>query len=471
MKPFTRSWCLPFLLVVVPACGDQAPGPRPNVVLISLDTLRADHLSAYGYSRETSPHIDALAAEGILFERVTSQSPKTAPSHMTILTGLFPESHGVRNLDEEDNRRLSPNIPTLASLLKEAGYRTAALTASGHVVAQLGFDQGFDSFVSSGMPGMPGGAYNIFKRARELLGELADSKPFFLFVHTYQTHDPYTPPAEFRKLWIDPEYSGNIIADRERLLEVSGTDWPQLHEAYWERVDSDSEADIDYLKDLYDAGIRYTDAVVGEFLKELELLGLADNTLVILLSDHGEEFQEHGRFMHETVYEEVLRVPLVMRLPASMGRDDLRGTRISRDAGLVDVLPTTLDLLSIPIPSHIQGRSLLEESNAEGDAVVSHWPRARLYSVRKGSWKLVREEGQSDRTELYNLASDPGERHDLAAEEPERCEELLAELRRFQEEKGAMRARFEQGGSVEISNEKRNDLKALGYLNDDDEDE
>lgn len=221
----------------VMASGDE-PDERPwNVVLISVDTLRPDHLGAYGYERKTSPVIDELAKRGALFEQAYSQAPKTAPSHMSILTGLYPDAHGVKNFDEGENLRLSDRIPTLATLLEEEGYRTAAFTSGGHVRPDLGFDQGFEEY------GTTGGVKGIFRGAEKKAKEFAGD-PFFLFIHTYEVHDPYVPPEGFRGRWTDASYDGGVIASRDELLEASGAVWADQHRTFWDRVDAESESTL-----------------------------------------------------------------------------------------------------------------------------------------------------------------------------------------------------------------------------------
>jgi len=185
------------LLATGLSCHKPVEPPRPNLVLVSIDTLRADHLTAYGYERSTSPEISRLARQGILFERAFSQSPKTATSHMSLFTGLYPPAHRVANWGERRVRRLSDDVPTLATLLVRAGYRTEAYTNGGNVSARLGFGQGFDSYQEDR------GAESVFDSAQRALDRFVQEAdggaraPFFLFLHTFQVHDPYVPPAEF----------------------------------------------------------------------------------------------------------------------------------------------------------------------------------------------------------------------------------------------------------------------------------
>jgi arylsulfatase A-like enzyme len=441
---------------------------RYNVVIVSIDTLRADHLASYGYARDTAPNIRArIAEEGVVFERAYSQSPKTGPAHMTMLTGLLPDAHGVKNMaDDAENRKLSPGIQTLATMLRNEGYRTGAFTAKGHVVEELGFDQGFDVFRGGG------GVHGIFQNGMSFVEEVAGQR-FFLFVHTYEVHDPYTPPRAYRELWADPDYAGAIISDSKELTEAAGKEWPRRHEVFWSKVDRESPADVQHLRDLYDGSIRLVDTWVGALLDTLEEHGELDRTLFVVLSDHGEEFLEHGEFLHETNYQELLHVPLIVRPP--VGRDaGLRGERVASVVRLVDVVPTVLDVLDVD-PGHDPMRIGTPALRLVGPAargggepsVVSTWPRDGQFSYRKGDWKLIWLEAGEEREEtfeLYDLAADPAEQADLAAAEPDRVAELHAELGKILAGCRAYLASVEAGEEIELDAETRADLQAIGYI-------
>ncbi len=440
-------------------CGEvrSADGP-PNVVLVSFDTTRADHLSCYGYGRETSPTIDRLAAQGVLFENAVSHSPKTAPSHMSILTGLLPDAHGVRNLADEGNHALRDGVPTLATILRDAGYRTAAFTAGGHVAAELGFDRGFETFETGG------GVEGIFERGAEAAEDFSGD-PFFLFLHTYEVHDPYVPPQRYREMFADPAYDGRIIGSRDELKEASGSEWKKQHEVFWDHVDPSSERDVEHLKALYDAGIRYADDVLGDFLEELDELGELERTWVVFLSDHGEEFHEHGGFLHETLYQEVLRVPLIVRPPATLDVD-WAGREIAQPVALIDVLPTVLELLGLPATPGAQGRSLatlIARGEGGASSVLSHWPRQGRYAFQREGWKLHWDETK-DAYELYELAQDPGETRDLVGDQGALRDDLAGQLRSLRAWSRDVAAQGPRGEALPLTPEKRDELQALGYL-------
>jgi arylsulfatase A-like enzyme len=464
------------LLVTAVACGD--PGQldpeeadhdqpdQPNLLLISLDTLRADHLSCYGYERPTSPMIDALASRGVRFEWARSHSPKTGPSHMSLMTGLLPDAHGVPNLDQQDNRRLASGVPTLASLLSDAGWRTAAIHGGGHISRELGFDVGFERF--DGPRGVEGGV----GKALSLMEEWAD-EPFFLFLHTYEIHDPYVPPSPYRERFLDPDYEGGVTYTREELKSVAGKGWDQQHRLFWQQVDLQSLADRDRLIDLYDAGIAFADAQVGRLLQGLAALGLAEDTLVVLVSDHGEEFLEHGGYLHNAMYEELLHVPLVIRVPPrrapSVPRAALSGGKVAAPVQLVDVLPTLLELLDVSAPGHLQGRSLLPLMRGEAlpePPGFAAWPRARAWALTSEGDKLIRREPPEGGVthELFDLAGDPGEKQDHAADDPARVEELATRLMTLRDACRGYLSASESGGEVVLDEETRRSLEALGYL-------
>lgn len=440
------------------------PAKPPNVLLVSIDTLRADHLSCYGYERQTSPTIDALAADGMLFEQAYSHSPKTAISHMSLLTSLVPEAHGVRQWEATGAVRLSDDIPTLATLLRQQGYATAGVTGGGHVRGELGFDQGMDSYVVSA-PVEKG-----FARAAQWIESVVsaeDPPPFFLFLHTYQVHDPYIPGDPYRGLYTDPDYSGKIVPSFAELKKLATGGWEQRHAAYWARVDRSDPADVQHLRDLYDGGIRRVDDRLGRLLERLDAIGVRDDTLIVVLSDHGEEFLEHGEFLHEQIYQELLRVPLILVPPA--GADArLRGRREQRVVRLIDVAPTILSVLGFPVPDHFQGVSLLPPPEGEATPaveVMSSWHAGGWQALRVGDWKLVRKTRPTGVTqELYDLAQDPGERKDRALDDAAVVHSMADRLDTTTAAAESFQKSVSRGTGVAPDEATLERLRALGYL-------
>lgn len=452
---YWRLVIAPLLIFPFASCGSD---DRYNVIVISLDTLRPDHLTLYGYERDTSPVIAEFASRGVVFEQAFSQSPKTASSHMTILTGLYPSVHGIENLSEK-NRRLSEEIPTIAGLLSQAGYRTEAMVGGGNVAGGLGFDRGFDTYAE------PTDSQDPIQGAAPVLTRLArESSPFFLFVHTYQVHDPYVPDPAFADLYVDPSYEGEIISSQDELIEVSGgREYWQQYNAYWSRVDPTSSADAQHLRDLYDAEIRYTDVLMAEFFQLLDDLELFDNTIVILLSDHGEEFFEHGSALHNTLYQEVLRVPLVFRLPDSLGVAS--GQRLQNLARLVDIKPTILDAVGIAQPGHLQGDSLLplmRGVQSEPQAVFSERIQGeKRFALQVDNWKYIRHPRGE---ELYDLNNDPGELTNIAADNETILRQLRSRAGRLVRLNESLAQKLQPGEAFQLEDQTRKQLEALGYI-------
>ena len=355
-------------------------GPRPlNVLLISLDTLRADRLGCYGYGRPTSPAIDyRLAAQGALFERAYAQYPQTVGSHMTLFTGRYPCAHGLPG-PRAAPRSLSGDVHTLAELLRAAGYRTGAVTEDGFMTATLGFARGFGSFTEFTRvsdQGMPTGmvAETFEDGAHWIMRE--SERPWFLFLHTYQVHAPYDPPAKHL----------------ERVFKEAGPAAPS---------------------DLYDGEISYTDETLANLLTFLNGADLAEKTLVILISDHGEHFGEHGFWGHgNTLYDTLLHVPLILRGPGIPP-----GRRVGDVVGLIDVLPTVLDILGLPPYTPAQGRSLVP-------LWQGHTLPARMLYAEEHQWFLIVAGFTSpykwlfstDGTmvQAFDLGRDPDEDHNIA---------------------------------------------------------
>jgi arylsulfatase A-like enzyme len=438
---------------------------RPNVILISLDTLRADHLGCYGYHRATSPNIDKFAESAILFEYAIAPSPWTLPSHASLFTGLHPSVHQAGMYVRDDTNRPYWDYPllqeeaTFPELARQHGYLTAAYTEGGYVQAILGFSQGFDLY-SDGtrVPTASGFVEETFGNALEWLKKYGNL-PFLLFVHTYEIHAPYDPPRRFVEMF-SKGYAG------------TGGLW-----AYEAR----SQADRIHCEDRYDGDIAYTDEVLARLFAELEKLGLLRDTAIVLFSDHGEEFWEHGRCGHRnTVYEEVIHVPLIIRLA---GTHPPTG-RVTRQVSLTDVYATVLELLGIDQDVPLDGMSLLPligsskgGNTYERDIIVSEFTREdeAEESGRSRKWRLnsVRTEGekyiQSSKTEteeLYDLGADPGEQTNLAPGNQPRLEHYRGLLSSFLKTVRAGHAPPDPNrpkGQL-LTEEDRRRLKALGYL-------
>jgi len=375
----------------------SAAPPRP-VVVVLVDTLRADHLGLYGYERDTSPHLDRWAEEAVVFERCVAQSSWTKPATASILTGLNPSEHGV----QREASRLDAELETLAEPFQAAGWRTGAFVTNGFIGrADAGFEQGFDEFVAYDAP-----EPRLYVRAEHVLADalawvegVADA-PFFLFVHLLDPHEPYDPPAPFdERFAAAPEGAAN-----EHARSI----------------------------DRYDGEIAYVDRELGRFFDGLRALGRYEETLIAFLSDHGEEFGEHGRRGHSAhLHDEVLAVPLVIRFPA--GRADLpRGTRHAGLVRQIDLFPTLLAAAGLT-PPEVAGVNLLERlavEPREGLLALSEVDLAGAYqkAVVARDAKYIREFVPRSRELFFDLGSDPAERVNAIAASPARAEALRSAL-------------------------------------------
>ncbi len=411
--------------------GDSSAEPerrRPHVLLISLDTLRADRLGAYGYARPTSPWLDHLADESVLFTDAVAPSSKTATSHMSMFTGLHPGSHGVRNTYSEAGLAVSPDRTTLPERFHEAGYLTAGFTGGGMMSGELGFARGFDHYDDSGA-----GADRVFARAKawmtQALAEAVDDEtPLFLLLHTYEVHDPYTPPADVASRFVDPNYAGGIDATRVEYPEDASETWKtdpafyaSVQERFWGGFDGSEAADMQHISNLYDAGIAYTDQLLAEFAAWLYTTEIAEDLLIVVTSDHGEAFGEHGQLSHQSVHRQVLHVPLIVRLPSSDPRRAQRaGARVDRTVLGVDLTPSLIELAGLePIPG-VQGTSWVPALLGELDRWPLAWsevgtPANESAALRWNSYKLIADRRRIDPPLFYDLEFDPAEKFDAVS--------------------------------------------------------
>ena len=329
--------------------------PASNIVVISMDTLRADHLKLYGYGRNTTPNIDSWLQDhgGVVFEDVVASASWTLPSHVSIFTGIEAIRHGVNQ-----NKPMPEAMTSMAEILKSQGYTTAAVTGGGFVHAAFGFDQGFDEYQSfSSRMGFDNEIEITTERSLAKLDRLKERR-FFLFLHTYEIHNPFRP----REVFLDqiPGRSPDVSVDVVKVPSVAEDGFLTHRELglvnKGRPTDERPDDLMDLARDLYDAGIAHTDTFIGRFLHRLEELGLADDTIVVLTSDHGELFGEHGEVNHYTVYDENVLVPLMMAGPGF--EDGLR--RIALQVRSVDIMPTLLDWVGLHPPEGLDGQSLLD---------------------------------------------------------------------------------------------------------------
>jgi arylsulfatase A-like enzyme len=460
-----RAPVLPALAAAIAlgGCSPREAAPPPNLLLLSVDTTRRDHLPFYGYGRDTAPRWSELARDGVVFDQAVAVNTNTAPSHGSMLTGLYPAQHGV----EDNGGTLDDGVALLPELLRARGYASAAFVSAGTLDRKVGLARGFDLYRETWDEGeIRAPAERTVKAAREWLAEPGrGERPFFLFVHLYDPHYPYVEYAETELEWLGadapPAPSGPEIFRIVRALRRDGF--------------ADSSL-VDRLTARYDAEIRHADHHSGRLLDDLDGLGLAGRTVVVLLSDHGETLFErqwicdHGG----RVYDEQVRIPLVVRFPGRRAA----GRRIDAPVSHVDLAPTLLELAGAPVPAGLAGRSLLPlvagergdparplfaTARAEGQRVPELAARLRpglVLSVRAGGWKLVRYPSRTAIWRLYDLARDPGERIDRVAEAPGDARRLRRMLTEWQVATGSDDGTARRSEDPEMLES----LRALGYL-------
>jgi arylsulfatase A-like enzyme len=426
----------------------MAPELRSNVILISIDTLRADHVGAYGYPLPTTPHIDAIAEDSLRLATCVAQAPSTLPSHASILTSLLPEHHGA---SVSRQSRLADDAIPLAEVLAGQGYRTASFNGGIQMHAAYGLDRGFEVYESAkphdaGAQALTGEEDRLrhgVARAISWLGEA--ERPFFLFLHSYEIHQPYTPDDELLKV-LEPRYAGTLPDDiSAELLERINEDGRPL-----------PPEDLAHIVHAYDAEIRSADEAIGRLVAYLQEQSLYDDTLIVVTSDHGEEFGEHGRVgLHaHSLYDELLLVPLIIKFPKSrfagvVGRSQVRG---------IDVAPTVLAALGVRAPESYTGRDLvagLHETASPALSMHDAPGEVPLWALRTAEWKLTRRGPEM----LFDLRVDPEERRNAAKQHPAHADTM----RRMGEQLLNERKR-PRDVSVTLSSETREQLRELGYL-------
>jgi arylsulfatase A-like enzyme len=399
-------------------CGGK-PGAL-NVIIIAVDTLRPDHLGCYGYSRDTSPNIDRLAAQGVLCERCTSPAPWTLPSFSTVFTSLYPTQHGAETV----HSTLRESVPTLAGILRDHGYATGGVINAPALKPAYGVNRGFDHYHMTPDEGRV--ADGTTADALKWLDAIGD-EPFFAFVHYFDPHLGYSPPKPYDKRFT-ADYDGLIgySFNLEGFSRVRDTMFVQMQRL--------TQGDWDRIIGLYDGEIAFTDTAIADLLRGLEERDLRDNTLIVFLSDHGEEFFEHGGFEHgHTLYEELIHVPLFFCLPGRLPE----GARLSRPVRLLDVAPTILDFLDIEAPPGFEGasiRPLLEGGGPPHDPGDNLLPPGVAFAealmhgreqkcVMTYPWKLVYEMGTEAQV-LFNLEEDPQEMRSVIESHSDRADDL-----------------------------------------------
>lgn len=429
----------------------RRPGPgkrRPNVVLIIIEAMAPAHCSLYGYERDTTPFLRELAAECVVFEEAYATSSWTRPSVASIFTGLYPSQHAALEIKD----RLSPELLTLAEVLKANGYTTAAF-CTNNVIAdrQFNYWQGFETFV-----------WVHLTRFEALLPPLSEwlvgrpQEPFFLYMHVFDPHLPYEAPGGFRDMYAEGHASPLAALDDLNPVQVA-------------KVQALTPDDVEYVKARYDAELAYTDHGMSRVVKLFQDHGLWDNSFVVLTADHGEGSYQRGTWGHtQVLYPEQIHVPLMIKLPGGAHR----GTRIYGLASGIDLLPTTLRAVGLAVPGGVQGIDLLDNLAAGrtgrryyyGEFLCRHEDEAD----RPSSWAFLddayhymvyQREGSEPKELLFDRRADPMAEHDLSAERPEVVRQYSEQMGRIQQNLAPVVAR-EQASPDE---ETMQSLRDLGY--------
>ena len=442
-------------------CGWLGPArskPALSVLLIVVDSLRADHLGAYGYLRATSPRIDALAGGGVLFTNAFSQAPWTKPSVASLFTSTYMSVHSVVYSKQEINGEertdvLNPKFLTLPEALKTGGFATAGFGMKIHLQPRFGFDQGFDAYDMHARR-----ADKINRRTLDWLRQ-KDPDKFFIYLHYNDPHYPYLPRPGYARF-------GATTAR----VQIDGV----TKKAFREGRLTLSREDVSQLVDLYDGEVLYTDEQIGRLLDAVAKMGY-ENVLTILTADHGEEFLDHGSITHgQSLYNELVHVPLIMGGSAfSREGSSMRKGRIADTVQLIDVMPTLLAMAGLPEPPGMQGRSLT--SYLSGPAEPAGQPVA-MFSERRaptdtgfwhtifdGRWKLIHDP-TAGRTMLFDIAADPGETVSLEESNPDVAAGLTRLLAAWAEANRKLHDSIRPEDTAPLDPETEQRLRSLGYV-------
>ncbi len=444
---------------------EEAKRGRYNIMLVSFDCLRYDHVGCNGYELNTTPNIDQLAEKGTNFMRAYSQSSWTAPSHMTIMTSLYPAAHEV-NVHPKP-APLHPIINTVAAILQAAGYRTGGFISGTYVKSVLGFARGFDRYDEN---------FNVERSSDEVNKQVISwfegnnenpRRPFFLFVHYFDPHEPYDPPPPYDSMF-NPVHNNEPGKNSRDILK------------YFKMKRPGEGVNREMLKNLiglYDGEIRHTDDRFGELLNFLKQNGEFDNTLIIVTADHGEAFLDHKNQLRHgnSLYEELIHVPFVIKLPKQWKQREVSDAIVQH----LDISPTILDILGLPVPDNMQGKSLLplmtpENSPKSRQAVedtayselivrINREDTLFLESVVTERWKLVWDRSK-DTFELFDLHANPGEQINVDYKNPEIVNTLKRSLVELSKENLSRQKARDSVKKGELNEEILKELKALGYI-------
>jgi arylsulfatase A-like enzyme len=465
--------------------------PR-GVILIQADTLRPDHLGLYGHKRDTAPFLSRLASSSAVFQNTYAQAGWTKVSTPSIMTSLYPSTHGVATIDD----RLPASATTIAEVYHAAGYATLSLSSVVFTGQYTNLHQGFEELHELTSVADSGGPFSS-KTSREYVDRASDwierhrDTPFFVYLHVFDPHSPYEPRRPYAAMWADRSKREEHIKQREALRKVianpffKGRGMATREEML--KAGIDPAAYIAYDKDWYDSSIRGLDAELERFFERLRMSGLDENVAVVFLSDHGEEFHDHGRMWHgQSAYGEMVRVPLIVHWPGH-----ITPRRLDEPVELIDVMPTLLDISGLASPDGIQGQSLMPLFEANGGntpgtvAAANGWrhrpviiekrpegergfPNAsEAFAIIDGQWKLihntVREPGRPE-FELFDVAHDPFDQKNLADQHPDVVQRLAKAVEGFRSMAAAARLKPDSEATGNMTPEQLQRLRSLGYI-------
>lgn len=454
LRPVLAAVAVLSALGVNPGCGQGPPGRF--VVLVIMDTVRRDALGCYGHAGDPTPSIDWLASEGIRFDHAVSTSGWTLPSVASIVTGNWPSIHGA--LGRGANLTpIRPEMVTAAEVMKQAGYNTAGYANAAFVSPRLGFDRGFDVFDH---------VYSFNETSRRA-DETMDAalqyirehrgEDCFLLIHLFDAHLDYDPPGQWATRFTDGRTDPPPPLSIEDCLDMEGPDGAPP-----------APADSAYIRGVYEGEVGFVDAQIGRLGNELMKLGLFERSLVVVTSDHGEEFWDHGGFEHgHTLYQELVHVPLIVKFPSDLHPPK----RVHWQVRLIDVMPTVFDYLGISKPETFAGESLMPYVRNVPTGHRNAFSESLLYGTRRIAWRTGDfvyiqdiEEGRDEVGELYNWRADPDEHIDIAADNPEITEQVRRQCMEFYFDLLGRARTMSPLVPIDMSPDEIDKLKSLGYV-------